>query len=417
MDDKVVPLRRVPDAIELRHLRAFVAVAEELNFGRAATRLYLSAPALSRQVRALERLIGAELLRRTTHRVELTVAGEALLDCARKLLLDLDKGIAATQAVGGELAERMARIWAPMFDYSSPDTDLQDVRNACESLHAQFAPPPEIGVRPVNAGGVPSFVLTPDDRAQPTMLYLHGGAFVMGSAFGYRPLADALAAAAETSVLIPEFRLAPEHPFPASLEDAMRAYLWILDSGVPAEQVTVAGDSSGGALTLSLMVSLKQQDLPLPGGAVLLCPVVDMSGETIELAETDGPQLVNTEQARRFINLYLAGHPLDDPLVSPLAADLTGLPPLLIQAATGDFAIGDAHRLTDHAQAHSVDVQLELYPVDTHAFHVFWSFLPEAADALNQAGRFAGSIRAGAVRVAGEHGRTGGGTSVREGVD
>src|SRR5829696_2489157 len=100
-----------PEAIELRHLRAFVAVAEELNFGRAATRLYVSQPALSRQIRALERLLGCELLRRTTHRVELTVAGEALLDRSRRLLRDLDDAVAATQSVGGEVARRLTLLW------------------------------------------------------------------------------------------------------------------------------------------------------------------------------------------------------------------------------------------------------------------------------------------------------------------
>src|SRR5215218_10224522 len=120
---RVLPLTPAPDGIELRHLRAFVAVAEELNFGRAATRLYLSQPALSRQIRALERLVGCELLRRSTHRVELTVAGNALLDRARRLLGDLDEAIAATQSVGGELANRMASLWAPMVELTRADRD------------------------------------------------------------------------------------------------------------------------------------------------------------------------------------------------------------------------------------------------------------------------------------------------------
>src|SRR5215204_4339907 len=105
-----------PEAIELRHLRAFVAVAEELNFGRAATRLYLSQPALSRQIRALERLIGCDLLRRSTHRVELTVAGEALLERSRRLLHDVDDAVSATRAVGGEIEGRLARFWEPIVD-------------------------------------------------------------------------------------------------------------------------------------------------------------------------------------------------------------------------------------------------------------------------------------------------------------
>src|SRR5690242_5691567 len=151
MDAEVVSLPQAPDAIELRHLRAFVAVAEELNFGRAAARLYLSQPALSRQISTLERLIGCTLLRRSTHQVELTVAGEAMLDCARKLLRDLDKGISATRSVGGELVGRAARAWASFGDIAG--ADLKELRTIFEDLHAQFSPPPEVTLRPVNTGG------------------------------------------------------------------------------------------------------------------------------------------------------------------------------------------------------------------------------------------------------------------------
>src|SRR5690242_19403799 len=128
MDAEVVSLPQAPDAIELRHLRAFVAVAEELNFGRAAARLYLSQPALSRQIRALERLVGPDLLRRSTHRVELTLAGEALLGRARELLHDLDSAISATRSMGGELAERIGRLWAPADALTAGGGTLQQLR-------------------------------------------------------------------------------------------------------------------------------------------------------------------------------------------------------------------------------------------------------------------------------------------------
>ena len=116
---KVLVLPPAPDAIELRHLRAFVAVAEELNFGRAATRLFVSQPALSRQIRSLERLLGCDLLRRSTHRVELTLAGDALLDRARRLLADMDDTIFATRSVGGDLERRLAAAWEPVNDLTA----------------------------------------------------------------------------------------------------------------------------------------------------------------------------------------------------------------------------------------------------------------------------------------------------------
>ena len=118
-DGKVLVLPPAPDAIELRHLRAFVAVAEELNFGRAATRLFVSQPALSRQIRSLERLVGCDLLRRSTHRVELTLAGDALLDRARRLLADMDDAIFATRSVGGDLERRLAAAWEPVNDLTA----------------------------------------------------------------------------------------------------------------------------------------------------------------------------------------------------------------------------------------------------------------------------------------------------------
>jgi len=380
---EVVSLPQAPDAIELRHLRAFVAVAEELNFGRAAARLYLSQPALSRQIRSLERLVGCDLLRRSTHRVELTLAGEALLDRARGMLREVDEAVSAARSVGGELLARIARHWESFAEVSPGD--LQELRIAFEGLHGQFEPPPNISVRSVNAGGVPGLLVTPSSEEPATILYLHGGGHVAGSAFGYRPLAGALAEQAGTGVVVPDYRLAPEHPFPASVEDAVRAYRWMLGRG--ATRIIVAGDSSGCGLALSLLLSLKQQGLPAPGAVILFCPWVDLA-----MVSRDRIPHELDDFRRASVGLYLAGHPADDPLVSPLTADLTGLPPMLVQAATGDPLLDEARELTDHAQDCGVDARFELFPVDTHDFHIFWSFLPEAAQALQQAGRFAREV-------------------------
>ena len=371
---KVLALPQAPDAIEVRHLRAFVAVAEELNFGRAATRLYLSQPALSRQIRNLERLVGCNLLRRSTHRVELTLAGDALLDRARRLLTDLDDAVLATRSVGGDLERRLAAAWEPLDDLTAASPDLQALRDACEQLHGQFEMAPGVTVRPVIAGGVPSLLLSPRPELAPTVLLLHGGGYVMGSAFGYRHLASALAVAADACVIVPDYRLAPEHPFPAAVEDAVRAYLWMLDSGVPAERVVLAGDSAGGGLVLSVQTTLKRQDLPLPGGTVVLCPAVDLSyDDDIELP-TEPQPAVSVAQLRSFAAAYLGGAEPHDEVVNALRADLTGQPPMLIQAGTGDVLGKDAHRLAERATACGVEVQFELYPVTTHDFHVFWSF-------------------------------------------
>jgi monoterpene epsilon-lactone hydrolase len=386
---RLLAFPQAPEAIEMRHLRSFVAVAEDLNFGRAAARLYLSQPALSRQISGLEKLLGCELFRRSTHRVELTLAGEALLHRARRLLHDLDEAVSVTQSVGDELATRLARLWKPMMDARNSENALEESRVAWEALHGQFPPPADLELRPVQAGGVPGLLVGKDVSRPATLLYLHGGGYCTGSAFGYRAMAGALAVAAGATALVVEYRLAPEHPFPAALDDAGRAYAWMLEQGVAPGRVTFAGDSAGAGLAVSLLLRLKDEGGPQPGGAALLCPGIDLTGETFkdeELGTTLREQLIQTADA------YLQGHPGDDPLVAPLKADLSGLPPLLVQAATGDWMVEDAKQLTDRAIRHGVDARLELYPVATHVFQIFWSFLPEAAEAMEEAGRFAASV-------------------------
>jgi epsilon-lactone hydrolase len=398
-DGAVLAMPTAPEAIELRHLRAFVAVAEELNFSRAAERLYITQPALSRQIRTLERLVGCDLLRRSTHRVELTLAGDALLARVRQMISDLDDAIATTRSVGGEHAGRITRLWELFVDVTAAGGDLQEIRAAVEQLHGQFPPPPEVRVRAANAGGVPSLVVSPPAADEGTVLYLHGGGHISGSAFGYRHVAGALAIGGRRSVLVPEYRLAPEHPFPASLEDALRAYVSLLDGGLAADRITIAGDSSGGGLVLTLLLTLRERGLPMPDRALLLCPWLDLTG-SLQRPPADAPVVFSPEQAVRFAGIYLAGHPADDPLLTPLQTDLADLPPLLVQAATGDSVVDEARALVEHARRCGVPAELDLYPVDTHDFHIFWSFLPEAIDAMERAGRFLAGGRVGRADTA-----------------
>jgi monoterpene epsilon-lactone hydrolase len=396
----VLPFPQAPDGIELRHLRAFVAVAEELNFGRAAERLYVSQPALSRQISALERLVGTELLRRSTHRVELTLAGQALLERARKLLTDVDEAVSAALAVGGELLARVVKLLEPLSGLVAKDGGLHEARAAFERLQAEFVAPAGTSVRPVTAGGVPALVVSSPDHPEPTVLYLHGGAYVVGSAFGYQPHAGALAAAAQTGVLVADYRLAPEHPYPAAVQDAVSAYHWLLDQGVDPDRIIVAGDSAGGGLVMSLLLTLRRDREPTPGGAVLLCPWLDLRLRHTTIPGAAGPidaPMATDAEISRCVEAYLGDHPADDPIVDPLAADLTGLPPLLIQAATGDARVADAEALAVRAREHGVEARLDLYPVEAHAFQLFWSFLPEAADAFEAAGGFIRELTARSV--------------------
>jgi acetyl esterase/lipase len=281
--------------------------------------------------------------------------------------------------------------------------DLQAARAAIEDLNAQIPTPDGVRVRPVTAGGVPGLVVSPASAPPATVLYLHGGGYVLGSAFGYQPHAGALALAAQAGILVPDYRLAPEHPYPAAVEDGLRAYRWLIERQDP-ETVILAGDSCGAGLVMSLLLMLRRDGLPLPGAGVLLCPWLDLDlAGAPETSEIPGAGL---DEARRCVDMYLNGHDPDDPLVAPLKADLTGLPPLLVQAATGDARLADAKAIVAHARDQGVDARLELYPVDAHAFHLFWSFLPEAADAMEAAGRFIAASAAqhdGAQPVRGPH--------------
>ncbi|TDC48790.1 LysR family transcriptional regulator [Jiangella ureilytica] len=380
---RLIELPHAPEAIELRHLRAFVAVAQELNFSRAAERLYLSQPALSRQISSLEKLLRVDLLRRTTQRVELTLAGEALLDRVKTVLADLDDAVQVTRSVGGETYERVERLLRPLAE--SVD-DLDAFRAANEQLSAQFPTPAGIEMRPVTAGGVPSLAFGRDHGELPSILHVHGGGYVVGSAYGYRPLAGALAVAASATVLVPDYRLAPEHPFPAAADDVVAAYTWLAERHDPAA-LTLCGDSTGGGLAMSALLRLRADGAPLPGRVVLLSPGVDLTCRVVRDHSEPQPMGI-VDLTERFAGIYLDGHPADDPLVNPLYADLAGLPPLLVQAATGEPALPECRALVDRATAAGVDARLELYPVSTHVFHLYWSFLPEAAEALERAAEF-----------------------------
>ena len=376
--------RLATDGIELRHLRALIAVADELSFSRAAQQLYVTQPTLSRQIRALEKLVGCDLLRRNTHNVELTPAGRALLDSARQLLPGLDDAVTTARALGGELNARIGRFWAPVQALHDSHANFDDIRSGYEKMCAQLPVPAEVETHPVNAGGVPGLMLTPPSADGTMILYAHGGGMALGSAYGYRALAAVLALAANAAAVVPEYRLAPEHPYPAAVDDTERAYRWLMARGLPPQQIVMAGDSTGGMLLMSVLPRLRRQGTPLPRCVVLLCPGADFFAA--EAANPDDPAMA--EEHRRFQAAYLNGHPLDDPAANPLRADLTGLPPILIQLAEGDQFARGAHELAERASRHGVRTTVKDYPVDSHNFQAFWSFLPEATHALRDAGQF-----------------------------
>ena len=256
----------------------------------------------------------------------------------------------------------------------------------------QFAgrpPEKDVAVAPVVLGGVPALRLEPPEATGAVLLYLHGGGYSIGSARSGSGLATALARRTRAVAYSLDYRLAPEHPFPAALEDGLAAYRALLDAGHEAERLVVAGDSAGGGLAIAVLASARDEGLPQPAAAVVMSPWVDLTlaGESLHAKESDDPIFTAADVAE-YVSRYVAGHDPADPRVSPLLADLNGLPPLLIQVGTNEVLLDDATRLAARAAAAHLDVTLEVVARAPHVFQHFAGRLDEADRALDRAGRF-----------------------------
>lgn len=222
-----------------------------------------------------------------------------------------------------------------------------------------------------------------------TMLYCHGGGYYFCSPASHRPLVFRLAARSGARTFSLDYRLAPEHPFPAALEDALAAYRRLLADGTPAASIVIAGDSAGGGLALATLVALRDAGDPLPAAGVLFSPWTDLAatGATIESNDGLDPMFCGAAigRAARF---YVGDADPTDPYLSPLYADLTGLPPLLIQAGSTEVLLDDARRVADRARAAGVKVGFEVWPGVPHVWHLWTPYVPEAKAALERAAQF-----------------------------
>jgi acetyl esterase/lipase len=228
-----------------------------------------------------------------------------------------------------------------------------------------------------------------DGGAPDTMLYLHGGGYCMGSIASHRALAARLGAAAACRVLLIDYRLAPEHPFPAALKDARAAYEWLLGQGVDASRLVAAGDSAGGGLALALLLALARDGMDLPAGAVCFSPWSDLTptGAAVTASDVDDP-LISAPDARLVADLYLQGHDPADPLVSPVFGDFRGLPPLLLQVGTRERLLDDARRVAGTARRAGVEVTLEEWAGLIHVWQFLAPLVPEACAAIRAAGHW-----------------------------
>jgi len=271
------------------------------------------------------------------------------------------------------------------------DQPIEELRAAFDAAFEQVPLPQGVTMETRTVAGRPTAILSVPDAANGrVLLYLHGGGYVFGSIDMYAAFAGAVGVAARASVMLPEYRLAPEHPFPAPVEDARAAYLWLLSQGHDPENIVIAGDSAGGGLTVATLLALRDAGDPLPACAVLISPWTDLtgSGDSMRSRADDDP-LLEPSMIEWMASKYIENEQdLRNPLASPLFADLQGLPPLLIQVGSDEILLSDATRLAANAAAAEVDVTLRAWPDMFHVWHFYHRMLPEAKTALDEAGAF-----------------------------
>jgi acetyl esterase/lipase len=280
-----------------------------------------------------------------------------------------------------------------MKNYLSGTVDSLDVEAGRANLEAAgevFRPIIHIDHIGVLANGVPGEWIIPsgvgNDRV---ILHLHGGAYNAGSIHSHRALAANIAAAANARALIIDYRLAPEHPYPAALVDAFSAYKWLLEKDIKPEQIVLTGDSAGGGLAIALLVTLQERKIPMPAAAVVLSPWTDLSasGESWqENAKAD--YLINGSKLKEAARIYLNDRNPQTPLASPVFANLQGLPPLLIQVGSEEVLLSDSLRLGENARLSGVDVTIQIWEGMQHVWHFAASYVPEAREAVKKIGEF-----------------------------
>jgi epsilon-lactone hydrolase len=271
-----------------------------------------------------------------------------------------------------------------------PAKTTQEMRANFEELGKNTPIPADIKQEKVNAGGVPAeWISAPNASADRAVLYLHGGGYVIGSINTHRDLMARISRASGFRVLGIDYRLAPEHPFPAAVEDAVAAYRWLLAQGLQPSRIAVAGDSAGGGLTVATLVAIRDAKLAVPGAGVCLSPWVDLEGigESMTSKASVDP-VVQKDGLVGMAGAYLAGKDPRTPLAAPLYADLKGLPPLLIQVGESETLLDDSNRLADRAKAAGVKVTLEPWQEMIHVWHLFAPFLPEGQEAIDGIGKY-----------------------------
>jgi len=280
--------------------------------------------------------------------------------------------------------------------------DVNEQRRQLRALLSAQPLPADVTVTPAALGGVPTAEITVD-AIEPghIVLYFHGGVYVLGDAFLAADLASQVGRRTRARVISVDYRLAPEHPYPAAVDDALAAYEALLDNGAAPSDIAFAGESAGGGLAIATLVNARDHGLPLPAAAFVMSPYADLTlaGATMETKRQADP-LLSPEALRARVGDYTSRQDAALDLISPIFADLSGLPPLIIQAGTHEVLLDDAIRLARQAAIADVEVTLDITPGVPHVFQAYHAMLDEAAAALDRAGQRLSAYLASAERVA-----------------
>ena len=281
------------------------------------------------------------------------------------------------------------------------DSDVTELRRQLRDLLSAQPLPADVTVTAAALGGVPTAEVTVGGvEARHTVLYFHGGVYVMGDAALAADLASQVGRRTRAKVVSVDYRLAPEYPYPAAVDDALAAYEALLNNGTAPSDIAFAGESAGGGLAIATLVNARDHGLPLPAAAFVMSPYVDLTlaGATMETKREADP-LLNPQALQARATDYASGHDAALGLVSPIFADLSGLPPLIIQAGTHEVLLDDAIRLARQAAVADVEVTLDITPGVPHVFQAYYPILDEAAAALDRAGQLLSAHLASAARV------------------
>jgi acetyl esterase/lipase len=287
------------------------------------------------------------------------------------------------------MIRRLTSWYVKRIDPST--ADVVEVRGRVDRISRWLKRASGVSVEPTQANGLYAEWLRPKDPAAgKVLLYLHGGAYVLGSCRTHRQMVSHIARAAGINALVPEYRLAPEHPFPAAIEDAVGVYRSLLDDGFSAGDIFIAGDSAGGGLTVATLLSLRHAGLPLPAAAVVLSPFLDVtaSGESATTRAGQDPWFSAKDMTVVIDNYCPKGADLKNPLISPVFANVAGLPPTLIQVGDDEILLSDSTRLAEKMKAAGLDVEIEIWPGMWHVFQLFIGKMPESRRAIERIGAY-----------------------------